>query len=524
MAYFANDEEENVTGVPGTNTTTPGQPGGAVKPGSSSIQQGTSSAPVGTAKQASTAPQQQKFANLNDYINANKTQTTGLANQVGNIITGAGTDARSALNTGVNNYNTDVDKNTVKVDENVFNRAKTDAAGLVGGITNPSAVRPAGNYINTTGFNIPANSRIVSRALAASPNKDLFGNPNSFKPSAQTGGLDLSGNATNGVNNLNDLKTFLKMRDAQYNGPTSLETSQYYQPIQDKLNTAADTTANAQTEAGTGQLVQGIQQKQGVPVSKSANLLNTGLLRGDTNAQSILGNAITSNADLPGAFKTAETNSENRATTAGATTDATRQTIQNAFTGDNSPQAQLQKSLTDKVQTAIGASNDQAQAIVAKLQTNQAPTPEELQQMGVTQGQWDQLQDSIMISNVNGGDGPPTTPDLSQYLNVIDPSVNINAQNIATPADYAKYQALNTLMGTNNTFLNDPTQANTANTNAIGGFDIGSAQAQEDATNKTLDDAHVSEKDKEDLEESVRQKALKKTGPLAKIFKKLKIF
>lgn len=279
--------------------------------------------------------------------------------------------------------------------------------------------------------------------------------------------------ATQVANNAPDLQTFQGMRDAEYKGPSSLETSQYYQPINQAFNTANTASENTQTDAGQRTLLAQLQQKQRGKVNQGALDFNSALLQGDLDARSILDNAKQSNADLPSLLEAAKADALAKAKAAGDTTAATRKAIEDKFTGANGVQSLLEKDIDSRVQSAVNKSKLDNQQVMDALKSNAALTDAQLKTMGLSREQYNQLKGDIAYYNSTWNKN--LYGDLSGYATQLNPEAQITAQNLASADDYARYAALNTLMGTDYNYLSDPSQAGTAKLDNMQ-FDIGGAQ------------------------------------------------
>lgn len=505
MAYYKSPKPEDTQeGVPAAAPAT----SIVSKPGSSTIDSGASGGqPGGTPSIPVAQAQRPTFAKLSDYVRANKEQTAKLAGDVGNVVTGAGTQARDALKTGTNQFNQAVDKNTVTVDEDVFNRAKEDPTAFTAGV-NPNAdlsgLKDRAAPQNT--FNLPAGGR-QNRMIE---DRNLPGNQ-------FTGNVEAPEGIQDKLKQSADLGTFLNMRDAEYKGPTSLETSEFYKPIEEKFNTANQATENAKTEQGNRELLSDIQKKQTGNVNQSALSLNNALLRTDSNARDILGTAAGKNADLADTLKAEQGRATNRVDNATTTTDRTKQAVANAFGGQR---GEIEKTLEDRAQGRIGEANAQTQQIQDALANGETPYGL-LDDLGMTPKQWIDLTDSYNKYKKENGSIPF---DLAGYLSTTDPAQNINAQNVASKDEYAKYQALNTLMGTKNDFLSDPSLAGTASNDAV---DFNYDQAVADINQLNYNKVKAEEDHRAEVEQmkkDVKKRLEKKMGPLAPIFKKFKLF
>ena len=388
MAFYNEIDDEDIIVEGGVPTPAPG---------SSTIGTSGSEASTGNAAQVQAPARPGTFAGIQDYVNANKTQTTKLAGDVGGMVMGYGNDARSSLNTGVNQFNQEVDKNTINLDDKVFNSAKT--------------------------------------------------------------------NATQVANNQPDLKTFQGMRDAEYKGPANLQSSEFYQPINESFNTANTASNNTQTDRGQRTLLGQLQQKQRGKVNQGSLDFNSALLQGDADARQILNTFRDSNADLSGLLSGAKESASNKAAQGGATTANTKKTVNDAFTGKKGVQGAMEKELELNAAKAINQSTEQSKQTMEALKNNTPLNPQQLASLGLTSEQYNTLKTNINAYNTNSNKNQ--FQDWASYATQNNPEFQINAQNIASQDDYAKYAALNQLMGTNNSFLSNRKNAGTANLNSL---------------------------------------------------------
>jgi len=267
-----------------------------------------------------------------------------------------------------------------------------------------------------------------------------------------------------------DLQTFTNMRDAQYKGPASLETSEFYEPLNKAYTTAKTASDNTQSDAGQRELLTQLQQQQRGKVNQGSLSLNSALLQGDTNARSILDNVRDANSDLEGLYTNAKTSAAAKATAGKTTTDATRQAVLDTFSGDKGVQSNLEKALVDRSKDLIGQSKQQANDLVSALKTGANLTPAQIKALGISKEQYDNLvTDMSLLKNTYGNN---SYNDISRYATQIGVDPQINAQNAASAEEYARYEALNQLMGTQNKFLNDPTQAGKAGDVQLANLDV----------------------------------------------------
>ena len=329
-----------------------------------------------------------QFVGINDYLNANRAQSANLANKVGGYVNQLGDQARSQLSTQQNAYNQAVDQGTVKLNQDLLNRAVSD----------PNAI----------------------------------------------------------ASNQGQLQEFQKMRDAAFTGPSSFEGSSFYQPAKEaitKASTAAQQTAN---EEGQKQLLARIQAQNNRRLNAGAVGFDQALLQSDEQARNILKQSAEKQADLQEKLSAANTAAQQKAKQAADTTAATRAAIQKAFSGDNSPQAQLQRSLQERASQLQNESVATRQRLIDDISQGKNLTDQQLGLLGINRDQWSQMQNTK--SSLQGFGIDPMQNILSGLVTK-DPSMSISAQNVANADEYARWAALNQLMGTSNGFLSDPSQA-----------------------------------------------------------------
>ncbi len=377
----------------------------------SAVIAGAQGTPSPNTAKASSPANPGNFVGIDKYINANKPQAAKLATEVGGFVTAQGQDAQNKLAQGQSTFNQDVDKKTIGFNQSLYDEAKSDPA-----------------------------------KVAADKQKKA---------------------------------DFEKMRDAQYQGPTSFESQDYFQPINQAVQNAKQTSQNTQTEEGQRQLISQLQnQKKGS--AKSGNVtFDNALLQAAPEARNILQNTRQGldNLGLDNQVLEASKTADAKAAQAKQSSELSKQKIMEAF-GTGGVQSQLEKQLTQRAQDQIASSGQQATD--ARNAFDKAQIPEsQLKMLGLTRNDLTDQQLGLLGVDRNslnsllqlqaGTDQAHTAgvPKLDQFIQNADPSSRINAQNVANSDEYARYAALNDLMGTNNKFLSDPSQAGKANQDAL---------------------------------------------------------
>ena len=266
---------------------------------------------------------------------------------------------------------------------------------------------------------------------------------------------------------------FQKMRDAQYQGPETLQQSDFYQPVAQSLTEAQRAADNTQTVSGRNELLSSLQQSNTGKSSAGATMLDNALLGASSTAKDVFGQAREKVGALQGQLSAAEQEAVNKANAAKSETEAARQAVLDSFAGENSVQANLEKELVARSQSLINQSKQQADQTAAALKASAQLNDNQLKLLGITKQQYNELlADRDLLKNQFGKD---PYSDLSIYAQKVDPTAKITAQNVATADEYAKYLALNDLMGTQGGFLTDPSLAGTADTDALA-FDFANAK------------------------------------------------
>lgn len=298
--------------------------------------------------------------------------------------------------------------------------------------------------------------------------------------------------AQNVANDQAKMAEFVKMRDAEYKGPASFQQSEFYNPTEEAYKKATTAGENLLTDTGQQTLLGALQQQERGRVNPGAIRFDQALLQGD-EARSILEQAKAGQSDLQGLLDSAEAASLTKAQSAAATTAATRKAIQDTFAGNNSVQKQLEKAVSDRAKGLVDQSNKEAEKIIALLEKGEKPSASQLEMLGISDKQWDELQKTIDEYNSIAGIGKlDPINNLSGYVSRSNPQMSIDAQRAANAEEYARYAALNQLMGTQNNFLSNATLADTANLDSID-FNFQEAldylTGQKDAAQAKLDQA-----------------------------------
>lgn len=261
---------------------------------------------------------------------------------------------------------------------------------------------------------------------------------------------------------------FQKMRDAQYKGPASLEDSDYYQPINMAIQNALGTADLTKSSEGRSQLLADIQKEKKERVSRGAANLDAALLSASPDSRTILQGARENIAPLQEQMKAVSEAENMKAQKAAQQTTAAQKAIQEAFSGDNSVQKQLEQGIRGRATQAQSQLGSETKAVIDALKRGDRNVSDrQLELLGIDRNQYlGLLNDRDYLASI-GRLSSNNLNDLSQFATAQTPEALINPQNVATPEEYARYAALNDLMGTSYGFLTDPTQANKANYDSV---------------------------------------------------------
>ena len=305
---------------------------------------------------------------------------------------------------------------------------------------------------------------------------------------------------TSGDNGTANTSAYQSQLNDTYAGPTSWDDTTNaagtvtpgYGTLQGQVQTGQQQAGLINSQGGQQELVSGVENNPTAGISG----LDALLLGGNAGAVQQVQAAAAPFAPLTNTLTnlndTANTNILNAQTAAQQTaTDAL-----NAFTGANGTNAQLTNAINNAVTNAQTGANNTNNDLSTLLTNLGAATPQQLQELGITQDQYNQLQqlNTILTNPNSAGAGKqysingnaisttaaPQTIDYTKYLTPENTGM-INASTVATPAQYQELQAIQNLIGANNTTgvpinVNNSSYAGTAPTGAT--FDYNDAMTQ----------------------------------------------
>lgn len=256
---------------------------------------------------------------------------------------------------------------------------------------------------------------------------------------------------------------FQKMYNANYQGPTSFTGSDYDTTATKATQAAVDAANQTKNEEGQKQLVGGLQKKTAGYTNQGAQAFDSALLQAAPNARQVLSDASGKQADLQANLNAVKAEEDKAAKTAADTTNATGSKFQGTF-GNQALQKQIEDALTKRAGQKSQDSTDEITGLIGKLKNGQSLTDNEITKLGIGGN----FSVSPYTSLQNYKD---YVPDLNPYFNITN--ANYSGQQVATPEEYARYQALNDLTGQKADYLSNPSLSGQGSGAAVGGFDLG---------------------------------------------------
>lgn len=264
-----------------------------------------------------------QFADVSQYLAANKPQAQRLASTIGQNVVSAGNQARQSLDATKQNFNQQVNSSTVPYNQALAQRAQQDPRSFYGGYAQiPQAPANAQQWksMKTTGGPQKPTGKFGNIAQYLSqnkggipivPEKPIANVPSQIAPASPQ-----------------DLLDFQAMRDANYTGPNDLTGVEGYSDAMANEQSATDMTNNVGTEIGRQDLLNPLYEG-----SRGGSALDQALL-GTGGASSILNDAAGQNADVIGAGEKANTEAMAAADAARATNAETASKIDQGMFGE----------------------------------------------------------------------------------------------------------------------------------------------------------------------------------------------
>lgn len=266
-----------------------------------------------------------QFADVSNYLSANQQQGKRLASQVGQNVVSAGNQARESLDKTKTGFNTAVNASTVPYNEAIVQRAQTDPRSFYNYATpqgsqenSQNQGRGNGNRSGSGNGDVKGHGKISNYLSQQSSQQPMQNQPIApiFAPE-RTAGTSA------------DVAEFQKMRDATYTGPMDLTGQEGYGQAQTDEQKASLMAGQTDDAIGQQDLLSGLYQGS---AGRSSPLDQ--LLLGTGQAQGVLQGAAGQNADISGMTDRANVDSIAASDAARATTDKTREAVQNAMYGE----------------------------------------------------------------------------------------------------------------------------------------------------------------------------------------------
>jgi hypothetical protein len=247
---------------------------------------------------------------------------------------------------------------------------------------------------------------------------------------------------------------FQKQSQASYNGPTDVTKDANYGQAQNDTSQAAQAVAQTQSESGRNVLLNN-QYKNASQngYNQGENNLDQMLLENSAGGQQALQPLAQQWGGLANSLSGSVTAGAQRAKDAQATDAATSA---NAMGAVNGREQQVIGDVNAAVPVAQQQYKDNYKSLMDTINAAQTPVR--------TSENFDQ--DTMQKLGLQSGDHLWNL-DLSKYMNPYADTM-FSQQNVANGQQYAEYNALNQLAGTNNTLLNNPASAGTAPTTPFG--------------------------------------------------------
>jgi hypothetical protein len=294
----------------------------------------------------------------------------------------------------------------------------------------------------------------------------------------------VAANPTAAASSPDQLSQFQGQLNDTYAGPTSWAD---YGTQQGNVATAQQNASLVNAPGGNNALVQQVENQLNPGQSgQGVNALDTLLFQGNPNAVNTAQTAANQYNNLNDYLNQANIGVNNNITAAQNNAAQTSQDALNAFTGANGTLTNLNTNINNTAATDLSqaqAQQTQIQQDLANIYGGQQQqtagttlgtygggttpwgnttnytignlSPQDLQALGMTQDQWNQLQGALQqagtstMANGHNFAAPSETSqiDLSQYLNQLNPATAINAGTVATPQQYQEVAAINQLLG-----------------------------------------------------------------------------
>lgn len=236
--------------------------------------------------------------------------------------------------------------------------------------------------------------------------------------------------------NPENVKAFQSLYNDQYTGPANYETSSPYGALNAEVQNAVSQANAFKTPAGA----QTYFQNQNPNATKGGNILDTVLLQGNPEAYQQILSAAKPFENLPGYLNQSVTDVNQNIQNAQNTAQQTAQGLQNQFVG----QGGIIPTFQNELQNRVNQNEANREALNQEYQIRQ------------------QIQSEL---NPVLGNMPNSLTDYlsKNYFNLQPNQTPATLQNVSTPEDYQRAQALASLTGQPGILPTDASQAGTFN-------------------------------------------------------------
>lgn len=255
-----------------------------------------------------------------------------------------------------------------------------------------------------------------------------------------------------------------------YAGPTDFKTHQSYQAADPLIKKAEGSVENLKKAQGQKQLLTEQQlETRGGKLNRGAATLDQALLQASPEAREALKPTQEKGAALKGNIDQTLQNAMAKITGAQGQTAATNKAITDLY---NQQFADHQAALNQRAAQANREVNDYNTALKQRVYNGEV-TDQDLAYLGVNRADFDALRGDFAQYGPETAYGNRGMDELTRYLMYQTPGAT--AANVAGQDDYARAQALRELAGFGPDYLQNASQANTFNRDAVD-FDLAAAR------------------------------------------------
>lgn len=259
-------------------------------------------------------------------------------------------------------------------------------------------------------------------------------------------------NADEFVQNQANVDAFNQLKNATYAGPQDFSTSENFQQTQKTFDKVQQDANALQSEAGRYGFLNDWAKNTGVKgqYSRGMGSLDNLMFQNNPDSKAQTSSLAEQVKPLPELFNSKVAELDNAALQAKQTTDATRERTNSSL---GSAISGLKSNIEQRTAQMYQAEKADADRVEAKIKAGQELSEQEARKYtGRSAAEYNSLLGQAKASGIDMGSG---------VVRISDPTSSFNAQRVASAQDYAKWQALQKLMGTNDTWLSDKSLAGT---------------------------------------------------------------